>query len=136
MSDSSPCRFVTREEIQHEDVPWCHLEWLSRPGQVEAEQLMVVRAIMPPGKGHNFHLHPGREEIIYILEGEAEQWVGESSRKLGPGDVAHIPADMVHATFNTSDRELRFLAILGPADTGSDEFTVDVFDQAPWNSIR
>ena len=136
MTNSSPQRFVTRDEVQHEDVPWCHLEWLSRPGLVEAEQILLVRAVMPPGKGHNFHRHPGREEIIYILEGEAEQWVGESSRKLGPGDVAHIPADMVHATFNTSDLDLRFLAILSPVETDSNDFTIDVFDQSPWDTIR
>jgi quercetin dioxygenase-like cupin family protein len=90
---------------------------------------------MPPREAHNFHRHPDREEIIYVLDGIAEQWVGDSRRKLGPGDVAVIPANIPHSTINVGDTPLRFLAILCDAETEG-PFTVDVFDEEPWKTLK
>jgi quercetin dioxygenase-like cupin family protein len=90
---------------------------------------------MPAGKAHEFHKHPDCEEILYILEGQAEQWVEQERRILGPGDVAHIPKGAVHATYNNSDQPLTFLAILGPA-TDQAPASIDVYDEEPWCSLR
>src|SRR5947199_232566 len=83
--------FVTEKNLQHGDFPWCHVEWLSNPDTVGADKLLLVRAIMPAGEAHNFHRHPAREEIIYVLEVEAEQWVGDEKRILKAGEMADIP---------------------------------------------
>ncbi len=127
-------RFVTAADVQVEQQPWCRCEWLCRPDLVPSERLLLVRAIMPAGKAHRFHRHPGSEEIIYILEGQALQWVGEERRLLGPGDMAHIPRDVVHATHNAGQTELRFLAILSPADPAGPGL-VDMFDEEPWRTL-
>jgi len=129
-----PTRFVTAREVQVEVQPWCTCEWLCRPGLVDAEHLLLVRAHMPPGEAHLFHRHPSAEEVIYVLEGRAEQWVGRERRVLGPGDVAHIPTDVVHATLNAGDGVLRFLAILSPARFDGPP-TIDVAGEEPWLSI-
>ena len=42
-----------------------------------AEKLLLVRPNMAPMHCHPFHFHPHREEIIYVIYGRAEQWVGE-----------------------------------------------------------
>jgi quercetin dioxygenase-like cupin family protein len=127
-------RFITKTEVEHADFPWCHVEWMSNAALTGAQQLLLVRAEFPPGEQHNFHLHPAREEIIYVLEGTAEQWVGQEKRLLGPGEMAHIPAGLAHATKNVGSVPLKFLAILAPSDAEGD-FTVDVFDEAPWCSL-
>jgi quercetin dioxygenase-like cupin family protein len=126
--------FVTAAEVQHSDFPWCHVETMSNPEIVGAKEIILVRATFPPFAAHKFHTHPGREEIIYILEGEAEQWVEEERRVLKAGEMAHIPKNTPHATRNPSDKPLRFLAILSPLETPG-EFTVDVFEQEPWRSV-
>jgi quercetin dioxygenase-like cupin family protein len=128
-------RFVTAGEAQIEDAPWGPHHWLCRPGLTEAEQLMLVRVHMPPGTGHAFHRHPSMEEIIYVIEGRAEQWVDRESRMLGPGEIAHIPADMVHGTYNDGDDTLVFLAILSPAKFEGPAL-IDVSDHEPWKSLR
>jgi quercetin dioxygenase-like cupin family protein len=102
---------------------------------VEAVQLQLVRAIMPPGKAHRFHKHPQCEEILYILEGRAEQWVEQERQILGPGDVAHIPKGAIHATYNPFGHQLVFLAALSPA-TGQGPECVDVYHEEPWCSLR
>lgn len=131
-----PNYFVDQDNVEHGDSPWCHVEWLCKPGLTSPELLLLVRAIMPPGKGHNFHWHPGREEIVYVISGTAEQWVGEEKRIMQAGDSAHVPREMVHATYNVGEDPLVFLAVLGPAETGSEDFTLDASGEEPWKSLR
>jgi quercetin dioxygenase-like cupin family protein len=128
-------RFVLADDVEHLDEPWCHVEKLCNPESTGSQRLILVRATMPPGEAHNFHRHPDREEIIYVLEGTAEQWVGREKSLLGPGDVALIPANVPHSTLNVGETTLRFLAILCDADTDG-PFTVDVFDEEPWKTVR
>ena len=130
-----PRHFITNADVRHDDFPWCHVEWMSDAALVGARQLMLVRATFEPGAGHNFHRHPTREEIIYVLEGQAEQWVGREKRVLGPGDMAHVPCDTPHATYNVGAGELRFLAMLGPVEA-PEPFTVDIYDEEPWKTLR
>lgn len=128
-------RFVTAKEMKVEQLPWGPHDWLCRPDICDAEKLLLVRVHIPPGQAHAFHKHPEMEEIIYILEGKAEQWVDREMRLLGPGESAHIPADMVHGTYNAGDTTLRLLAILSPAKISGPPL-VDVSQDEPWRSLR
>lgn len=135
MGQERAYRFVTGSEMEVEELPWGPHEWLCRPGLTAAEDLMLVRVRMPPGTGHAFHRHPAMEEIIYVVSGEAEQWVEGERRRLGPGDIAHIPRDLVHATYNAGSETLVFLAILSPAEFEGPAL-VDVAGEEPWRSLR
>jgi quercetin dioxygenase-like cupin family protein len=128
-------RFVTAQDVQIEELPWGPHEWLCRPGLTDARDLLLVRVRMPPGTGHAFHRHPAMEEIIYVISGTAEQWVDTERRELGPGDIAHIPKDVVHGTYNAGDDTLIFLAILSPAIFEGPAL-VDVSGEAPWSTLR
>jgi quercetin dioxygenase-like cupin family protein len=139
MSDS-PARFVQINEASRESNAWTNNEWLCRPDLVEAEKLLLVRANMAPMHCHPFHRHPHREEIIYVLYGRAEQWVGEECRILSAGEVAHIPAGVVHATYNPHQEPLVFLAILSPAklpdELAAVEDPQDVSSEEKWADLR
>jgi quercetin dioxygenase-like cupin family protein len=128
-------RFVTHSEKEVEGSPWGPHEWLCRPGLTAAEQLLLVRVRMPPGRAHQFHRHPAMEEIIYVESGVAEQWVDREKRTLEAGDSAHIPMNVVHGTYNAGDDELVFLAILAPAKFDGPAL-VDVHTDEPWRSLR
>jgi quercetin dioxygenase-like cupin family protein len=132
---SSLLRFVTDADLQVEASPWGPHEWLSRPGLTQAEELLLVRVRMPPGRAHQFHRHPAMEEIIYVLSGTAEQWVAGEQRLLGPGDSAHIPRDVVHGTYNAGADTLVFLAILSPARSAGPAL-IDVHTEEPWRSLK
>jgi quercetin dioxygenase-like cupin family protein len=75
------------------------------------------------------------EEIIYVEAGTAEQWVDGDRRLLHPGEMAHIPRDVVHGTYNAGDDTLVFLAILSPAVSDGPAL-VDVHQEEPWRSLR
>ena len=127
--------FITRSELQVEPSQWGPHEWLSRPGLTAAQELLMVRVLMPPGRAHQFHRHPTMGEIIYVVSGSAEQWVGKEKRLLGPGDAAHIPMDVVHGTYNAGSDTLVFLAILSPA-VFEGPALIDMHLEEPWRSLK
>jgi quercetin dioxygenase-like cupin family protein len=98
--------------------------------------IVTIEATFLPGKCHDFHLHPGQEEVIYVLEGTIEQWLVDEKRVLSAGDSVVIPESAVHATFNDGEAPARILAILSPA-IGDDGYGVeDVSGEARWAGLR
>ncbi|HEV8542958.1 MAG TPA: cupin domain-containing protein [Verrucomicrobiae bacterium] len=128
-------RIVSLAETEVERLPGKTHFWHCKPGMVADTNLMFVRAQFPPGEAHRFHHHPKMEEILYILSGTAEQWVEKEKRIMRAGDSIYIPAGMVHATYNTGNETLDFLAVLSPAKSEGPP-TVDDGDQEPWRSLR
>lgn len=133
MSDG---RFVIRAETPEETLDWGFLRWTSHPPSTGAKQLTVIDVTLAPGKGHDFHKHPDQEEVLVVVAGTVEQWVGEEKRVIGPGDGAFLPPGAVHASFNAGDDEARILAILGPCVGEGGYELVDVADEAPWKDLR
>jgi len=131
----TPLRFVTAREAEIELAPWGKHWWLSKPALTGTRQLTLVRVTMRPGTGHQFHYHPAREEIIYVVEGTAEQWVDREKRTLEAGECAFIPENVVHAIHNVSKKPMTFLAILSPAEAPG-PFLIDCYDDEPWRSLR
>ena len=134
-SPQKTLRFVTSERAEVETASWGKHWWLSKPGLTATEQLILVRVTMPPGAGHQFHYHPAREEIIYVVDGVAEQWVDREKRRLKAGEIAFIPAKVVHAIHNASRKPLTFLAILSPAEAPG-PFLIDCYEDEPWRTLR
>lgn len=132
---AKPLRFVTATKAQVELAPWGRHWWLSRPGLTDAKLLTLVRVTMRPGAGHQFHYHPAREEIIYIVDGVAEQWVDREKQTLKAGECAFIPEHVVHAIHNSSKKPMTFLAILSPSEAEG-PFLVDCYNEEPWRSLR
>jgi quercetin dioxygenase-like cupin family protein len=128
-------RFVTSADAVRFQSPWTLEEWMCRSDVVPNKHLLLVRANMEPGRSHPFHRHPTREEIIYVISGRAEQWIGREHRILGPGEMVLIPIGEVHGTYNPFTERLVFLAILSPAEA-PDPAIVDVSSEAPWHWLR
>ena len=108
---------------------------MCRSDVVQNEQLLLVRANMDPFRSHPFHKHPTREEIIFVISGRAEQWVGKEHRVVHPGEMAFIPMGEIHGTYNPFPEPLVFLAILSPANA-AEPGIVDVSTEEPWASLR
>ena len=138
MSESPqiPWRFLTYAQSELEQLPDGRTHhWYTRPNSPQSDSLVFVRAQLAPGTAHAFHHHPEMDEIIYVLTGEAEQWIEREQRVLKAGDAVYIPRGVIHGTYNSSDAELDFLAILSPAKIDG-PMTVEVVDQEPWRSLR
>ena len=128
--------FIPSTEAQRDDLPWGFSRWFSRPSATGALQLVVVEVELEPGAGHAFHHHPLQEEVLYVLDGQVQQWLEQDQRILHPGDAIFIHKGIVHASFNVSSRPAKFLAILGPSVGPEGYQTVDVSADAPWKDLR
>ncbi|MFK7981825.1 MAG: cupin domain-containing protein [Saprospiraceae bacterium] len=128
--------FIKKDKKEVETLDWGNLTRLSGPKKTNAKDLVVIEVNIAPGQGHDFHKHPKQEEVIYVVNGTVEQWVGQEKQILTAGESVFIPADMVHASFNVGDSDARLIAILGPS-VGEDGYElVEVYEQAPWNALR
>lgn len=129
--------FVPALRAVREQLDWGSLAWCCRPGTTGARQLVVIEVTLAPGGGHAFHYHPRQEEVIYVIDGQVEQWLDRQKQVLSVGDAVFIPAACVHASFNTRAKDAKLLAILGPGmatDNGYE--VVEVADQPPWKELR
>ena len=128
-------RFVLRKDAPVEAMPYGKDLWICGPDLVATRHLLVVEVEMTPGTGHGFHRHPGREEVLWVIEGQGEQWVERDKKVLGPGDSAFIAPGIVHGIYNDSSRLLRFLAVLSPAELDA-PMLIDVAHEEPWATLR
>jgi quercetin dioxygenase-like cupin family protein len=129
-------KFTTAAQAERQSLDWGSLAWISRPSSTGAANLTVIEVTLNPGKGHNFHKHPDQEEVIYVVEGAVEQWLEQNKQALKPGDSVFIPANVVHASFNVGSQPAKLMAILGPCVGEGGYVSVEMGDQAPWNSLR
>ncbi len=130
MSSFKPAASIERQELD-----WGVFASVSSPRD-GLSGIVAIEATFLPGKCHDFHFHPGQEEVIYVVDGEIEQWVERERRVLRAGDAVVIGESVVHASFNDGDRPARILAILSPA-VGEDGYGVeDVAGDEPWASLR
>lgn len=129
-------KFITSQGAERDTPAWGEMKWYSRPATTEATQLVVMEVELQPGFGHNFHKHPDQEEVIYVLEGQVEQWLEDKKQVLGVGDAIFIKKGIVHASFNIYDKPARLHVSLSPCIGEQGYDLVDVADQEPWKSLR
>jgi len=127
--------FVFERSIKLEPLDWCRLGWVCGPMQTGAKRLAILEGVILPGKGQSFHYHPDQEEVVFVISGQVEQWLDREKQILRAGDSVFVPPGVVHAAFNVGEDEAKALAIFGPC-VGNGIETIDVFDRAPWNSLR
>jgi quercetin dioxygenase-like cupin family protein len=112
-------RYFVREADVTPYSPANHAETVNRrligPETVGAKQLEVlVGTVGEKGSGALPHLHPGIEQVCYMLEGRARVEVDGQTFEIGPGEACFFPADMPHVFTRVSDETLRVLVIYSP----------------------
>ena len=106
------------------------------PSTTKAQDIVCMIVDLGPGGFHNFHYHPGQEEVIYLLKGRVEQWLGEEQRVLRVGDSVFIPKDLVHATFNLGKTTAQLFVVVSPCKGKAGYRAVDVSKKTPWKTKR
>ena len=73
-------------------------------GQDQMVQETMVNSLeLAPGVSAPWHMHPGAQEIVFVLDGEIIVEVeGEGSKELGPGGITLIAAETPHLVKNGS----------------------------------
>src|SRR5512134_3796730 len=74
-------------------------------------QLCMFQQWCEPGKGAPTHLH-AVEEVLTVLDGQAEMWIGDERAMLTAGQSMIVPAGRKHGFRNTGDGILHVQATL------------------------
>ncbi len=128
-------KFVNQEDLFYEKVSGREHYWHYHPDTIAKAGSYMVKVVIREGDGHDFHVHPEMHEILYVTQGQAEQWIEDEVRVLEVGDSVYIEAGVVHATFNGGKGDLEFLAFLSPT-SGWDAGTVDRSQEKPYSEYR
>jgi quercetin dioxygenase-like cupin family protein len=76
-----------------------------------AQQLCIFEQWVAPGTGAPTHWHPV-EEVLTVLEGEAEMWIEGERIAVGAGRSLIVPAGARHGFRNSGTATLHLHAIL------------------------
>jgi quercetin dioxygenase-like cupin family protein len=76
-----------------------------------SSQLCMFQQWCDPGKGAPTHLH-AVEEVLTVLEGQAEIWVGDQKSAVSAGESVIVPAGHKHGFRNTGQTTLWVQATL------------------------
>jgi mannose-6-phosphate isomerase-like protein (cupin superfamily) len=74
---------------------------------------------LEPGQAHEPHAHCDRDKLYVVLAGRGELTIGETTERVGPGDVALAPADVVHSLSNPGPERLVVLVAMAPPPAAS-----------------
>jgi quercetin dioxygenase-like cupin family protein len=87
-------------------------------GQNQKVQETVVNVLeMAPAAAAPWHMHPGAQEIIFVLEGNLTVDVeGHGPREIKAGGIILVPAETPHLTRNSSIATTRALVTHSRAD--------------------
>ena|SRR5882757_7304299 len=64
--------------------------------------------------GNSLHTQPAHEEVIVVLEGDADFRVGNEMRRVRTGDIIFIPSNTLHGRERTHSEKWAALSIYGP----------------------
>jgi quercetin dioxygenase-like cupin family protein len=129
--------FVMQGDVKQEQFDWGVIGWRLTPDK-GSKQLVIMDVTLEPGEGHDFHRHPGQEEMIIIKQGRITQFIEKDSTSLGAGDSVYLDEGVVHASFNEGSETAHLQVVIGPSM--SSEPTgyglEDVSSEEPWASLR
>lgn len=102
-------------------------------GMLSTEQVGIANVTFEPGCRNNYHIHHAKKgggQILIAISGAG--WYredGKPARKLKPGDVVNIPAEVKHWHGAAKDSWFSHLAIEVPGEECKTEWCEPVSDE-------
>ena len=87
-------------------MPFVNTDNVSRGFSVHVSVIRAGQASHPP------HVHAD-EEVIYMLEGQAEVMIGGEVSVVGPNTAIYYPPNVRHGLRNCGDVDMRYLVVRG-----------------------
>jgi quercetin dioxygenase-like cupin family protein len=101
---------------------------IARAGDADG-RFAVFEQTTPAGWGPPTHVHANEDEIVYVLDGTYEVWLGDERRTISTGGCAILPRGIPHGFRNAGDTSGRFVCILTPG--GLEEYFLEVARCSP-----
>ena len=91
------------------DADWGSLTWLASKEIGNAEGLSVGKVVIKPGRSNPRHSHPNCEEVLYLMSGRLEHFVGEERITASAGDVLTVSPGVSHHATNIGDEDAHMI---------------------------
>ena len=75
---------------------------------------MTANIASSSGDGSKLHTQPAHDEIVIVIDGEAEFRVGKEVHRIGPGDFVFIPRNTLHGRVRTITESMSALSVYSP----------------------
>jgi quercetin dioxygenase-like cupin family protein len=72
-------------------------------------------SVIEPGAGAPTHFHDAADEVIIVLEGALEMWIGDERRVVSANHTVSLPAGVPHGFVAVGPSPTRILAFLPQA---------------------
>ena len=107
--------FINLQEIiqKFENDPTTQNDPVKRMFICDGEEI-TANIATSSGDDSKLHTQPGHDEIVIVIEGEAEFMVGDETRHIGPGDFVFIPRNTLHGRVRTITKSMSALSIYAP----------------------
>lgn len=79
--------------------------------------IWVVDSVKP-------HYHAKHTELIHVIEGKGNFYIGDKKYAIEPGDYIRIPQGKIHSFKTTSREEVKVLSVQTPEFVGKDRIWV------------
>src|SRR3954471_22348491 len=112
--------FVKQADVRQEQFDWGVIGWRLVP-ESGSKHLVIMDVTLEPGGGHDFHRHPGQEEMIIVKQGAITQFIERELATLGAGIAVYLHLRVVHASFSDGAEPALLQVVIGPSlggDTG------------------
>ena len=112
----SPAKVVRVDELAAVQVLGGPLKPVFNPRTVGTKFLRFAVGTVAPGEGLVIHVHPGSEEVYYVIRGRGTVRLGEEREKvpIEEGMALYIPPGTPHGVKNTGDVELDVAFFVAP----------------------
>jgi len=99
---------------------WGSLRWLASQEVGNAEALTLGRVVIKAGHANPGHCHGNCEEVLYLLAGRLDHWVGDEHEILAAGDTITIPPGVHHHAVSLGPEDADMIVVYS---AGRREFT-------------
>lgn len=86
---------------------------LLQEGDVAGTALTATWVDVQPGAAQRLHHHEP-EQIYVVVRGSGRMHIGEETRELTAGQLAHVPSNVPHGIVNTSEGVLSYVSVATP----------------------
>ena len=117
---SLAARVQSFDKVAEEKAAWGSLRWLISAKLDPPSGITLGDVTINPGQSNPLHLHGNSDEVIYVLSGRCEHWVGKETVILKAGDALRIPPGVPHAAKALGQQPMRAVVVY---NTGQRQFT-------------
>lgn len=96
-------------ETPVEQHAWGRIVWLANRSIFQTSEQTLGYVEIDPGQTNYRHRHPNCEEVLLLLEGRLDHWVGSQLVALEAGSALRIAAKVVHWATNPSSSVARMI---------------------------